>query len=108
MPKQIGRSIKQVDLRAAKPIPKKADPELLTKEHQVWRAAVLRLAGHRCQAIENGKRCAVAAPSRLFADHIIERKDGDPFDVRNGQCLCGMHHSLKTADERAKRMAIRY
>lgn len=109
MPKQIGRTIKQVDLRAAKPIAKKADAELLTPEHRAWRAAVLRLAGHRCQAIENGKRCQVAAPSRLFADHIVERKDGgDPLDVRNGQCLCGMHHSLKTSDARARRMATRY
>jgi 5-methylcytosine-specific restriction protein A len=40
----------------------------------------------------------------MFADHIEElQDDGDPFDVANGQCLCGSHHTLKTAAVRARR-----
>ncbi|MCA0032739.1 HNH endonuclease signature motif containing protein [Mesorhizobium sp. B263B2A] len=109
MVKQIGQPHRQVDLRSAKPIAKKADAELLTPEHRAWRTAVLQRAGYRCQAIEDGKRCHVSAPARLFADHIVERKDGGaPLDPRNGQCLCGSHHTLKTHAERVKRMAIKY
>jgi hypothetical protein len=84
MVRMIQSKVRRIDTRTAKPPPKKADAELLTPEHRAWRAAVLRLAGHRCQAIEQGKRCTVAAPARLFADRIIERKDGgDPLDVSN-------------------------
>ncbi len=96
-----------LDLRTARPAPKTADRELLTGEHKAWRAAVLSRAGHRCEWVEHGVRCSRAAPAhRLFADHIIERKDGGPaFDVSNGQCLCSSHHGLKTFRERARRMA---
>lgn len=85
--------------------PKRADPELMTPEHKAWRKAVLERAGHRCQAIENGHRCTKAAPAhRMFADHIIERKDGGAaLDVRNGQCLCGSHHTSKTLAARRDR-----
>jgi 5-methylcytosine-specific restriction protein A len=86
-----------------------ADPALLTPKHRAWRSAVLRKAGWRCEAVEDGKRCEVKAPARLFADHIVERKDGGaPLDPRNGQCLCGSHHTIKTAKARADRMAERY
>lgn len=109
MPKQIGQQHRQVDLRSANPIAKRADPELLTPEHRAWRQHVLRAAGYRCQAIEDGKRCHVSAPARLFADHIIERKDGGAaLDPRNGQCLCGKHHTDKTIAARAKRMTERF
>lgn len=110
MVRQIGQPHRQVDMRSAQPIAKRADPELQTKEHIAWRTAVLERAGYRCQAIRpSGKRCGIGAPSRLFADHIVERKDGGAaLDPRNGQCLCGMHHSLKTAAVRAERMKQRF
>lgn len=93
------------DGRTVPPPAKTADPHYLSGEHKAWRAQVLRNAGFRCQWIDAGTRCAKAAPHhRLFADHIKERQDGgDPLDPANGQCLCGQHHSLKTAKERAKR-----
>jgi hypothetical protein len=88
-----------------KPPPKQADAELLTQEHRAWRAQVLRNAGFRCQWVENGSRCTKASPHhRMFADHIRERTDGgDPLDPANGQCLCGSHHTRKTAAARAAR-----
>ncbi|TGT72921.1 HNH endonuclease [bacterium M00.F.Ca.ET.159.01.1.1] len=105
MAKLIKPGLRTVDLRTARPIEKKADPELLTAEHRAWRDRVLQRAGYRCQAVEDGRRCAVSYPSRLFADHIIERKDGgSPLDHENGQCLCGRHHTLKTVTTRAERM----
>jgi hypothetical protein len=40
----------------------------------------------------------------MFADHVVEVKDGGAlYDVANGKCLCGSHHSAKTAQARAAR-----
>jgi hypothetical protein len=109
MAKQIGPSVRQLDMRTALPAAKKADAELLTPEHRAWREVVLQRAGFRCQAVEDGRRCAVSYPSRLFADHIVERKDGGaPVDLDNGQCLCGRHHTIKTTAARAERMKVRF
>jgi hypothetical protein len=95
-----------LDRRIA-PRDKRADPFYLTEAHRQWRALVLARAGGRCEAIENGERCAKAAPHhRMFADHIRELQDGgDPLDPFNGQCLCGAHHTRKTMQARARRMA---
>ncbi len=102
---QVG--LRVMDTRTVKPPPKRADAELLTAAHRQWRDAVLRKASFRCEAVERGKRCDRAAPKhRMFADHIVERRDGGaPLDPANGQCLCGRHHTLKTASARAARLA---
>ena len=95
-----------LDTRTAKPPPKQADAHYLTPEHQAWRAEVIRRANGRCQHIDDrGKRCFKTVPHvRLFADHIVEIKDGGArLDVNNGQALCGSHHTLKTAAERRRR-----
>lgn len=94
------------DGRTVKPEPKRADPILHTDAHKQFREAVLARAGFRCEWTENGQRCSKAAPAhRMFADHIKERQDGGAlYDPANGQCLCGGHHTVKTARERAKRM----
>ncbi|WP_425404611.1 HNH endonuclease [Hwanghaeella sp.] len=69
-------------------------------EHKAWRADVVRRAQGRCE------RCSRKA-SRLFADHIREIEDGgDPLDRGNGQALCGSCHSIKTAEERARRHGV--
>ncbi|SDC07197.1 hypothetical protein SAMN05216337_1001183 [Bradyrhizobium brasilense] len=88
-----------------RPEPKTVDPHYLTDEHRAWREQVIRNANGRCQWVENGQRCTKAAPRhRMFADHVKERCDGGaPFDPANGQCLCGRHHSLKTAMARRNR-----
>lgn len=104
---QVG--LRVIDTRTVRPPPKQADPELLTEAHKRWRKTVLQRAGYRCEAIERGQRCAKAAPRhRMFADHIVERRDGgDPLDPSNGQCLCGSHHTSKTIAARAVRLATR-
>ena len=82
---------------------KTAAPIYSTPEYQEWRQVVIARAGGVCQA----PLCRRREP-RMFADHIIELKDGGaPFDPANGRCLCGKHHSLKTAAEREKRMSAR-
>jgi len=96
-----------VDTRTVKPPSKKADAELQTLEHKGWAREVKRRAGWRCEWIETGHRCTKTAPEhRMFADHVQERRDGgERLDPKNGRCLCGSHHALKTAQERAIRMA---
>lgn len=86
--------------------PKRADAELLTPEHRAWRLQVMTRAGWRCEAVDHGYRCMVAHPARLFADHVVERKDGGALGGL-GMCLCASHHAAKTMKERANRMARR-
>jgi 5-methylcytosine-specific restriction protein A len=87
------------DLRAVKPEPKRADAELQTPEHRRWRAQGLARAGHRC---EDCGRSGV----RLYADHIIERRDGGAlYDPENCRIRCPSCHQSKTYAERAKRIA---
>lgn len=111
MPKlrTVNLGLRTIDARTIKVADKRADPELLTAEHKAWRQAVLTRAGYRCEAIENGRRCPKAAPQhRMFADHIVERRDGGALlDPANGRCLCGSHHTTKTAAVRARRFASR-
>jgi len=97
-----GHRIKAADTRRVQPPPKRADPELLTREARRWAARVIDRAGHRCEWEEDGRRCT--AVTNLVADHIIERKDGgDPLDPANGQCLCVRHNTLKGIRARAAR-----
>jgi 5-methylcytosine-specific restriction enzyme A len=72
-----------------------------TPEYQAWRAAVIERAAGRCEQPGCGRR-----EPRMFADHVIELRDGGaPFDLVNGQCLCGSCHTAKTAAARAARHA---
>ena len=92
-----------LDTSIARLPPKTSEPIYQTAEYATWRAAVISRAGGRCQ----DQRCAFPhrRGNRLFADHVIELKDGGaPFDVNNGLARCGSCHTRKTAEERAKRM----
>src|SRR5215470_3184794 len=102
MPKlrSLAPMVRTIDTRTAK-----RDPLYATPEFRAWRAKVVARAGGRCEVVTHGYRCTKAQPiHRLFADHVIEVKDGGaPFDVANGQCLCGPHHLMKTAQARRNR-----
>ena len=80
-------------------------PYYLSTEHRQWRALVIKRAHGRCEAVDDGRRCTQAAPRhRMFADHIHEIRDGGALlDPDNGACLCGKHHTLKTAAARRQR-----
>lgn len=98
--KTLRPRVAAIDTRSAKPPPKTVDPFYTSPEYRAWRAIVISRAGGRCEAPGCGRR-----ERRMFADHIIERKDGGvPLDPANGQCICGSHHSLKTIAARADRM----
>lgn len=104
----LGARVTTLDTRTVRPRPKQTDAHYLTPEHRAWREAVCDRAGWRCEWIdEKGQRCTKAAPHhRMFADHRKERQDAPDaeLDPANGWCLCGAHHSLKTAREREKRL----
>ncbi len=111
MARQIKPGIRTLDLRTARPLIKKADPELLTDEHKAWRIAVLNRAGWRCEQVQDGIRCpkSQASGHRMIADHIRERKDGGAlYDIANGQCLCTQHNTLKGLQARQRRMEERF
>lgn len=92
--------VPSMDTRRVKPPPKAADAELATRDWKAMRERVIREAGGRCQHPGCGR-----AERRMYADHIVERRDGGAvFDRANLQCLCPKHHALKTNAERAKRM----
>ena len=101
-----GSRITASDTRRVKPQPKQADAELQTSAHRKWRDIVLARAGHRCEWVEQGRRCT--AVTNLVADHVIERKDGGAlYDPANGQCLCTRHNTLKGIRARAARAKAR-
>jgi len=94
-------ALRTADLSIVKVPPKVADPHYLTPEHRAWRAAVIARAHGICEWPGCGRR-----EIRMFADHIVERKDGgSDLDPSNGQCLCGKHHTFKTLKVRAARMS---
>lgn len=108
--KSIKPLVKSFDGRAVRPEPKRADPLYLSLEYRAWRETVIARAGRQCEAIDErtGRRCLKGEPDhRMFADHKIEVNDAPHlrFDPENGQCLCGRHHTLKTAAARAARLA---
>jgi len=91
-----------LDTSIAAPPPKVADPIYHSAEYAKWRAEVIQRAGGMCQ----DPACTAQhfPGQRLFADHIVELKDGGaPFDVSNGMARCGSSHTRKTAAARAER-----
>jgi len=97
--------LKVIGGRRVAALPKEALPLYHAPEYRVWRETVIARAGGRCEEIVDGKRCWKAAPRhRMFADHKVEVRDGGAlFDPENGRCLCGAHHTAKTAKARAER-----
>lgn len=101
----LGNRIATFDARRIRAPRKEAKSIYHTPEFRKWREAVISRAGRRCEAVDAGVRCQKAEPvHRMFADHVKELRDGGlPFDPENGQCLCGAHHTIKTARVRAAR-----
>ena len=91
--------VRVADTSIARVAPKVAAPAYQTADHKRWRELVIARAGGRCQG------AGPHAASRLYADHIVEIRDGGaPLDVSNGQALCAACHTLKTNAVRAARM----
>jgi predicted restriction endonuclease len=71
---------------------RRVTPGRTTKAQGKFRRAVLANAGHRCQAIEHGKRCEVTAG--LQAHHLDRLADSRSYDPRKGVALCPRHHAV--------------
>ncbi|MPZ31443.1 MAG: HNH endonuclease [Rhodospirillales bacterium] len=103
MVRMLRPMVQVLDTRIARPPPKQVDPHYSSQEHRRWRAIVIARSGGRCQ----DPACkAPTRPGRLYADHVVELKDGGAaFDLSNGVARCGSCHVRKGHAERAKRMA---
>ena len=90
--------LRPVDTSTVRLPPRRMDPIYNSPEFIRWRAVVIDRANGQCEAIENGRRCTKGKPhNRVYADHIVELRDGGSLtDPNNGQCLCRSHHLLKT------------
>jgi 5-methylcytosine-specific restriction enzyme A len=109
MPKlrSLAPLVRALDTRTTRLPPKQKDPFYNSPEFAHWRAMVLARAGYRCEAIDqHGHRCTKIRPEhRLYADHIVEIKDGGSLlDINNGQALCSSHHESKTVAARTQRL----
>jgi 5-methylcytosine-specific restriction enzyme A len=97
--------IRAVNTRTVNRPQKQKDAIYDTPAFRVWRTQVVLRAGNRCEYVKDGRRCSKAHPAhRMYADHVVELRDGGhPFDLRNGQCLCAVHHEKKTFKARQLR-----
>lgn len=66
----------------------------------VFRQAVLRAAGYRCEALLNGVRCDVTDPALLEAHHVVGVVEGGTDRAENGRALCRVHHRQADTDAR--------
>ncbi len=66
-------------------------------------SAVLLNAGHRCEAVEDGVRCAVT--QHLQVHHIVRLRVSRSMDPAGGGALCRRHHALASAAERRSPLA---
>jgi 5-methylcytosine-specific restriction protein A len=93
---------------ATTPLPPKVKAEVYTTpDYRLWRTLVVTRAGGRCEYVDHhGHRCSRSWPDyRMYADHIVEIKDGGSvLDVSNGQCLCRSHHLIKTIQVNKNRL----
>lgn len=91
--RQLGPTVRPMDMRTALPGKKVADPFYTSSP---WRSLVSRLIQIR------GRRCEKCGKEhdgiRLIGDHIVERKDGGAeLDPTNVQIICIGCHNTKTA-----------
>lgn len=81
--------------------PKVALPFYRTPEWTALVASLIKRRGRKCED------CG-ASGCRIYADHVVELKDGGaPLDPANIRLLCAPCHGKKTAKERARRSGIR-
>ena len=93
-----------LDVRTARPAEKTTDAVYSSPAWRSLIALLIQQRGRRCEdpACKTPGRTGI----RVFGDHIIELKDGGALlDPSNVMLRCGSCHTIKTNDERAKRMA---
>jgi hypothetical protein len=71
---------------------RRVTPGRRTRPQTAFREAVLARAEHRCQWVENGKRCTET--ERLTAHHLEPFRETQSYDPKDGIALCTPHHRL--------------
>jgi hypothetical protein len=56
-----------------------------------FRAAVLKAAAYRCEAVVEGRRCEVTGAANLEAHHEVGVAAGGANAAENGRALCHAH-----------------
>lgn len=80
--------------------PKVAQPFYQTAEWKQLVAGLIKQRGRRCE------ECG-AAGCRIYADHVVEIKDGGArLDGRNVKLLCATCHGQKTERRRRERFGL--
>lgn len=95
----IGSRIAKLSGKSIPMPPKQRAAIYATDEHTAWAKAIRDRAQGRCD------KCGREG-ARLYADHIVELKDGGTYDLMNGQALCGSCHTAKTLAARRKRFGL--
>src|SRR5262245_52320940 len=94
---QLPSRIRIIDTRTAKPPEKRAESFYTSAQ---WRSFIEGLKHKRGAKCEDCGR----TNTRIFGDHIIERRDGGAdFAESNVRLLCGSCHTLKTNRTRTAR-----
>lgn len=100
--RMLKQTLRTLDTRTAKPLPKQTDRYYGSAEHKAWAAEVLKRDGGICRDPQHkgpkeGLRCV--------ADHIEERRDRPDLQLNlsNGITRCWSCHTRKTMAERARR-----
>ncbi len=79
-------------------------PTLPFYKTQEWVQLVARIVRKRGRRCENPECAREVTLTRIFADHIIEIKDGGALlDENNIELLCGSCHVTKTLQMRKER-----
>jgi hypothetical protein len=95
----------QPSTRAKLDTSKHAAPIYSDPRYIAWRDEGRRECRRHCQ--DEQHRGPNPWPGVLYADHIVELKDGgDPFDPKNRCMRCASCHSRKTAAARATRHGV--
>lgn len=108
---KVKASASRVPTRSARvPTASSHNPFYSSKEWKDLVEEVIRERGRVCEEMQCARRFGRdGKPIRLIADHIIEIRDGGArLDKSNIKLVCFSCHSLKTARERANRMARRW
>lgn len=103
--KTLGSRISTMDHRRVKPAHKVVESFYVSA---AWRNLMDTIIAQRGRICEDPK-CPKPHPpiSRIFGDHIIERRDGGAdLDPNNVQLLCGAAHTRKTMRARAARAGL--
>ena len=108
MVRTLGPLVRVLDTRSVASAVKRTDPFYSTPEWRDLQSQIIAERGRVCEDPSCDGRTHKPG-MRVFADHIVELKDGGaPLDRRNIMLRCGASHTRKTIAVRGERLNRRY